>query len=108
VVGTGVGEEEIGSETHVGEAAPEVLEEATTTDVQVRMISFSFSVYIYKLYCEQRETEETIVTTIGGTLIDEKGMTVEETTGGMTMTATGLILGTEMFQNMLKLSLPRG
>jgi hypothetical protein len=45
---------------------------------------------------------------IGGTLIDETEVIVEETTGGMTATATGTILGTEMFPNVLKLSLPQG
>ena len=42
MVGAGIGAEGIGTETHVGEAAPEVLEEATMIDVQVRMTSLHF------------------------------------------------------------------
>ena len=40
---------------------------------------------------------------IGGT-----EMIVGETTGGMTVTATGRILVIELFPNILKLSLPQG
>jgi len=90
VVGIRKGAEETDTETHVGEAAPEVLEEVITIDVQ-------------------RGIGETIVTMTGGTLIDETEMIVEETTGGMTATATGTtFLGIELFPNILKLSLPRG
>ena len=103
MAGTGIEAEVIGTETHVGEAAPEVLEEAIMIDVQVRIIPSHFG---SQAYWKQRETEGTTVTTIGGTLIDEKGMIVEETTGGTTMTATGLTLGTEIPQNILRLSLP--
>lgn len=42
MVGTGVEAEEIGTETHVGEAAPEALEEGIMIDVQVCMVSFHF------------------------------------------------------------------
>ena len=105
MVGIGKETEETDSETRVGEAAPEVLEEAITIDVQVCMTSFHFRL---KASLEQRETGETIVTMTGGTLIDETGMIVEETTGGMTATAIGMILGIELFPNILKLSLLRG
>ena len=67
---------------------------------------FSFSVE--KSHWEQRETGETIVMTIGGILIDEIEMIVEETTGGMTATVTETVHGIEKFPNILKLSLPRG
>jgi len=40
VVGTGIGVEVTGIETHAGKAVPEVLEGAITIGVQVRMISF--------------------------------------------------------------------
>ena len=40
VVGTRKGTEATDTETHVGEAAPEVLEEAITIGVQVCMASF--------------------------------------------------------------------
>ena len=42
MVGTEAGTEEIGTETHIGKVVPEVLEEAITIGVQVRMISFHF------------------------------------------------------------------
>jgi len=44
VVGTGGGAEEIGTPTHVGGAAPEVLGEVITRGVQVRTVPFGFSV----------------------------------------------------------------
>ena len=89
MAGTGIEAEVIGTETHVGEAAPEVLEEAIMIDVQVRIIPSHFG---SQAYWKQRETEGTTVTTIGGTLIDETEMIVGGTTGGMTATAIGTIL----------------
>ena len=59
-----------------------------------------------KAYREQTETGETIVTTMGGTLIDETEMIVEEMTGGMTATAIGMTLGMGMCSKNPKLSLP--
>ena len=101
MVVTGIGAEGTGTEIHAGRAAPEVLEEATMIDVQVR------TTFLLILDCvshwEQRETGETIVTTIGGTLIGE--MIVEETRGGMTVTATGTTLGMEMCPKIPKLNL---
>ena len=56
----------------------------------------------------QRETGETIITTIGGTLIDETEKIVEGTKDGMTATATGASPQIEGHQGGPNYSLPRG
>ena len=103
MAGTGTGAEETGTETQAGEAAPEALEEVITIDVQVCMVSIPFRSQSSQ---EQRGTRETIVTTIGGTLIDEIEMIVGETTDGTTATGTILEIGTH--PGILKPGLPRG
>lgn len=82
----GVEAEGTGTETRVGEAAPKVLEE--------RPIGVL--------------TGETIVTTIGGTLIDETEKIVEGTKDGMTATATRASSRIEAHQGDPNSSLPRG
>lgn len=107
VVEIGIEAEEIDIETHVEEVAPEVLEEVRAINVQVRTIYFNFR---SKVHWGQRGTGETIVTTIGGTLIDgSREMIVEETTGGMNATATGkILLGIETNSKIPRISLPQG
>ena len=105
MVGTGIGAGATGIETHVGRAVPEVLEEAIRTGAQVRITSFVLN---RETHWKQRETGETIVTTIGGTLIDGTEMIVGGTRGGMTATATGTTLGIEICHQTPKPSLPQG
>jgi hypothetical protein len=104
VVEIGIEAEEIGIETPVEEAAPEVLEEERMIDVRVRVITFYFR---SKSSLGQRGTGETIVTTTGGTLTDGREMIVEETTGGMNATVIEKILETETYQKTKRLSLPQ-